>query len=268
MHDPAITEREFERFQRFIHEAAGIRLSPAKKALVSGRLSRRLREHALGSYDEYYRLLASGEQPGEVQTAIDLLTTNETYFFREPRHFELLDRLAREASAAARPLRVWSAASSSGEECYTIAMVLAEAMGSTPWEVLGTDISTRVLERARQGLYPLDRTDGIPPALLKRYCLRGTGKAEGLLLVSRALRERVRFAQVNLNRPLPAIGRFDIVFLRNVMIYFDAGTKRDIVARVLGQLEPGGHLMIGHSETLHGVSDAVRQVAPSTYVKR
>ncbi|MBZ8141520.1 SAM-dependent methyltransferase [Rubrivivax gelatinosus] len=267
MNDPAISEREFERFQLFIHEAAGIRLSPAKKALVSGRLSRRLREHGLGSYEDYYRLLRSGDAPGEIQTAIDLLTTNETYFFREPRHFELLERIAREAAAEARPLRVWSAACSSGEECYTIAMVLAETMGTTPWEVLGSDISSRVLERARSARYPMERARQVPPALLRRHCLRGQGPADGTLLVARALRERVSFAQLNLNRPLPSIGRFDLVFLRNVMIYFDADKKREVVARVLGQLVTGGHLLIGHSETLHGLSDAVRQVAPSTYVK-
>jgi chemotaxis protein methyltransferase CheR len=264
-----ITDHEFGSFQRFIFEAAGITLSPAKKALVSGRLSKRLQAHQLSSYGEYFELLSSGRAAGEVQTAVDLLTTNETYFFREPKHFELLRELATAAGAASRsqPFRVWSAASSTGEECYSIAMVLADVMGSTAWEVVGTDISTRVLQRARAGHYPMERARNIPPAYLKRFCLKGQGDQEGTLLVERGLRSRVSFAQVNLNTELPRLGSFDIVFLRNVMIYFNGDTKRHVVARVLSLLKPGGHFCIGHSESLNDISTAVEQVAPSIYRK-
>ncbi len=258
-----ITDIEFGHFQRFIYEAAGITLSSGKKALVCGRLAKRLKECQVGNYSEYFALLRSGQAQAEVQTAIDLLTTNETYFFREPKHFELLRELAAPSASRPQPFRVWSAASSTGEECYSMAMVLADRMGPTGWEVLGTDISTRVLQRARAGHYVLERTRHIPPDYLRRFCLRGIGQEEGTLLVGRQLRSRVGFAQVNLNAELPSIGSFDMIFLRNVMIYFNGETKRQVVARVLERLRPGGHFCIGHSETLNEISSAVQQVAPS-----
>jgi chemotaxis protein methyltransferase CheR len=262
-----ISDIEFTRFQRFIYDAAGITLSPTKKALVCGRLSKRLQAHQLSSYTEYLAMLASGKAAGEVQTAIDLLTTNETYFFREPKHFELLREVAMATAGRPQPFRVWSAASSTGEECYSIAMVLADCMGSSAWDVLGTDISSRVLQRARAGHYSLERTRYIPQDYLKRFCLKGMGEQDGTLLVDRQLRARVSFAQVNLNADLPAIGSFDMIFLRNVMIYFNGETKRQVVARVLSLLKPGGHFCIGHSETLNEISTAVQQVAPSIYRK-
>jgi chemotaxis protein methyltransferase CheR len=262
-----ITDREFSRFQRFIYNAAGITLGSAKKALVCGRLSKRLRVHQLTSYTAYLDLLDSGRAAAEVQTAVDLLTTNETYFFREPKHFELLRKLALGAVSRPQPFRVWSAASSTGEECYSMAMVLADCLGQTPWDVLGTDISSRVLERARIGHFALERTQHIPPAYLKRFCLKGTGEQQGTLLVERGLRSRVSFSQVNLNTDLPRLGSFDVIFLRNVMIYFNGDTKREVVARVLGLLKPGGHFCIGHSENLNEISVAVEQVAPSIYRK-
>ena len=263
-----LTDADFTRFQRFIYEAAGITMTPAKKALVSGRLSKRLQAHRMGSFGEYFDLLASGSAATEVQTAVDLLTTNETYFFREPKHFELLLRLAGEARGRAQPFRVWSAASSSGEEPYSIAMVLADVLGlESGWEVMGSDISQRVLQRARTGHYPLERTRHIPEAYLKRFCLRGFADQEGTLLVQRELRQRVSFAHVNLNADLPRLGPFDVVFLRNVMIYFNGDTKRQVVARVLSTIKPGGHFLIGHSESLNDISTAVRQLAPSVYAK-
>jgi chemotaxis protein methyltransferase CheR len=262
-----ITDKEFTRFQRFIYDAAGITLSPAKKALVCGRLSKRLQAHQLKSYGEYLELLDSGHVADEVQTAVDLLTTNETYFFREPKHFDLLRTLARAAAPRAQPFRVWSAASSSGEECYSIAMVLADCMPTGHWEVVGSDISKRVLQRARRGHYPIERTRHIPADYLKRFCLRGTGEQAGTLLVDRTLRNRVTFAQVNLNEELPGLGQFDVVFLRNVMIYFNGDTKRQVVARVLSTVKPGGHFCIGHSESLNDISTAVQQLAPSIYRK-
>jgi chemotaxis protein methyltransferase CheR len=263
----AITDVEFGRFQRFIFEAAGITLSPAKKALVSGRLAKRLQVHQLSSFSQYFELLSSDGAAVEAQTAVDLLTTNETYFFREPKHFDLLRRLGKAAAGRAQPFRVCSAASSSGEESYSIAMVLADCLAQTPWDVLGTDISTRVLQRARLGHYPLERTHHIPPAYIKRFCLRGMGEQDGTLLIERELRSRVTFAQVNLNADLPQLGSFDVVFLRNVMIYFNGDTKRQVVARVLGMLKPGGHFCIGHSETLNEISTTVEPVAPSIYRK-
>lgn len=262
-----ISDQEFAQFQRFIFEAAGITLSSAKKALVSGRLAKRLQQYRFGSYAEYFRLLASGEAAAEVQTAVDLLTTNETYFFREPKHFELLRERASAARSLTQPFRVWSAASSTGEEAYSIAMVLADCLEGSPWEVTGSDISARVLQQARAGHYSMGRTQHIPPSYLRRFCLKGIGAQHGTLLMERSLRARVQFLQVNLNAALPQLGAFDVIFLRNVMIYFSADTKRRVAGRVLALLKPGGHFYIGHSESLNDITDAVRPLAPSMYRK-
>jgi chemotaxis protein methyltransferase CheR len=263
-----ITDREFTQFQRFIYDAAGITMANGKQALVSGRLAKRLAHYQLSSYGDYLKLLESRAEPTELQMAVDLLTTNETYFFREPKHFALLRDLAQEASDKNRALRVWSAASSSGEEPYSIAMVLADVMGDdAPWEVLGTDISTRVLASARRGHYPMERAAQMPQAYLKRFCLKGQGSEAGTLLIERSLRQRVQFQHLNLNAPLPKVGMFDVIFLRNVMIYFSLETKRQVVARLLAQLRPGGHFLIGHSETLNDINDSLIAVAPSIYRK-
>jgi chemotaxis protein methyltransferase CheR len=269
MNAVAISEHEFAQFQRFILDIAGITMSDAKKALVSGRLGKRLQHFGLDSYGAYLELLAGGRHPDETQVAVDLLTTNETYFFRESRHFELLREAARahEASGSG-PFRVWSAASSSGEEPYSIAMVLADVLGNAPWEVMASDISTRVLQRARIGHYPMERAAHVPEGYLKRFCLKGIREQQGTLLVDRALRQRVQFRQVNLNTQLPSdLGMYDVIFLRNVMIYFNADTKRQVVARVTSRLKPGGQFFIGHSESLHEISDAVKPVMPSVYRK-
>lgn len=267
MQQPAISEREYQRFQAFIHEAAGITLSSGKKALVCGRLGKRLAHHGFEKYSDYLALLDSGRDPAEVQIAVDLLTTNETYFFREPKHFELLRRMALEAPRN-QPFRIWSAACSSGEEPYSMAMVLADVRPDKPWEVVGSDISSRVLQRARQGHYPMERARQVPPAYLKRFCLKGTGDQEGTLLVQRALRDRLKLLQVNLNQALPVdLSNFDMVFLRNVMIYFNADTKRQVVERVVATLRRGGMFIVGHSESLNGMMTGVEQVSPSVYRK-
>jgi chemotaxis protein methyltransferase CheR len=262
-----ITDHEFAHFQRFIYTAAGITLPATKKTLVGGRLAKRVQQYRLGSYSEYFQLLTSGRAAEEVQTAIDLLTTNETSFFREPQHFELLHEVAVAARNRTHTFRVWCAASSTGEEAYSIAMVLADCLEGRPWEVVGSDISKRVLGRARDGHYIAERTQNVPRPYLHRFCLKGVGAQEGTVLVDRALRGRVRFIQVNLNAPLPALGAFELIFLRNVMIYFNNDTKRRVVARVLSLLKPGGYFLIGHSETLGGLTTAVKQVAPSIYRK-
>jgi chemotaxis protein methyltransferase CheR len=223
--------------------------------------------HELESFGDYFKVLTSGQHPEEVQMAVDLLTTNETYFFREIKHFEFLRTQALAARARAQPFRVWSAASSSGEEAYSIAMVLADCLETTPWEVLGTDISTHVLKGAAKALYTMERARHIPPDYLRRFCLKGSGEHHGKLLIERNLRSRVLFRQLNLNVPLPNIGKFDVVFLRNVMIYFSDDTKREVVARVISAVKPGGYFCVGHSESLNGISTAVESVAPSIYRK-
>ncbi len=262
-----ITAVEFAQFQRFIFEQAGISMADAKQALVTGRLSKRLALHQMESFGAYFKLLSSGQHPDEVQVAIDLLTTNETYFFREIKHFEFLRTQVLSARSRLQPYRVWSAASSSGEEAYSIAMVLADCMQTTPWEIVGTDISSRVIEGARRALYSMERGRHIPPDYLRRFCRKGGGEYEGHLLVDRSLRSRVNFRHANLNTVLPDLGKFDIVFLRNVMIYFNTETKRQVVSRVISTIKPGCYFCIGHSESLNDISQAVQMVAPSIYQK-
>lgn len=265
---PQITDHEFNQFQHFIFESAGITLPDSKQALVSGRLAKRLNHYHLDSYGAYFKLLRDPSAASEIQVAIDLLTTNETYFFREPTHFEFLKEQAITARGRAAPFRVWSAASSSGEEAYSIAMVLSDCLeGRGTWEVFGSDISSRVLQGARRAHYSMERARNIPVNYLQHFCMRGIEEYKGTMLVSQALRNKVHFQQVNLNTTLPNLGTFDIVFLRNVMIYFSDSTKREVIARVVSTIKPGGHFLIGHSESLNDLTRAVQPLGPSIYRK-
>lgn len=266
MHSQSLNHREFEQFRTLIHDIAGIAMSEAKRPLIVGRLSKRLRHFSLGSFADYYQLLMRDK--AELQVAVNLLTTNETYFFREPRHFEFLrERLADDLRSGAGPLRLWSAACSSGEEPYTLALLLAEHL-SRPWEILASDISTRVLETARRGIYSLEDARGIPSALLHKHCLRGTGCYAGQFVVEPALARRIDFRQINLNQTLPEVGQFDVIFLRNVMIYFDQPTKIDVVKRLCARLRPGGYFLVSHSESLNGLTEQLQALRPSIYRKR
>ena len=267
MNQVQLKDTEFHQFQSWLHKSTGINLSSAKKALVAGRLAKRLKHYELLNYGDYFRFIMSTSETAELQVAIDLLTTNETYFFREPKHFDFLREKVIPQLVPAKPIRIWSAASSSGEEAYSIAMTLAEELVSTPWEIFGSDISTHVLAIARNGHYPIARATTIPKNLLSKYCLKGVGKQEGTFLVDKVLRNRVQFSQINLNEKLPNLGEFDVIFLRNVMIYFDIETKRKVVARMLPYLKPGGYLFVSHSESLNGITDALKVILPSVYKK-
>jgi chemotaxis protein methyltransferase CheR len=264
----AISDGEFAKFRKLIHEIAGISLSDAKKVLLVGRLSRRLKHHRFRTFSEYYRYVTSGEDHDERQLMVDLLTTNETYFFREDKHFEFLRHTVLPAHPPGRPFDVWSAASSTGEEIYTTAMVLADHFGlEGQWSVLGSDISLSVLHTAESGHYPMEKSRGLPPEYLRKYCLKGVRSQDGTFLIDRRLRTHTHFSQINLNADLPELGSFDIIFLRNVMIYFDAPTKAKVVARLARKLRSGGHLVIGHAETLHGLNDELKPVQPTIYQK-
>ena len=262
-----LNEQEFKQFSDLIYRIAGISMSPAKKPLITSRLAKRLKHHQLTSYDEYFRFITSARGKEELQQAVDSLTTNETHFFREPKHFNFLRERLIPARQVGRGLRIWSAACSSGEEPYSIAMVLDELLGKEPWEVVASDISTRVLDKARSGLFPMERLPEIPKPYLSRYCLKGVDEHEGSLLIEKSLRDRVRFISHNLTHPPPRLELFDVIFLRNVMIYFDQETKRQVVSRLLPLLRPGGHFLVGHSESLNGVTDELRSVLPAVYLK-
>jgi chemotaxis protein methyltransferase CheR len=265
MLDTTLHDHEFARFRQMIHSIAGISMSPAKKALVAGRLAKRLKHHSLNSYEAYFQLISKRQD--ELQVAVDLLTTNETHFFREQKHFDFLRQSVLPQYAAGRPLRIWSAASSSGQEAYSLAMLLADELGEVPWEVFGSDISTKVLDKARAALYPMEQAAEIPGAYLKAYCLKGVASQAGQFTLDPALLQRVRFQQINLNERLPQVGEFDIILLRNVMIYFEAETKRQVVARLLERLRPGGWFIIGHSESLNGLAHGLVAEKPSVYRK-
>lgn len=261
-----ISDQEFALFQRLIKTLAGIHLSDAKKQLVFGRLRNRVRQVGLNSFEAYYAYVVSKKHPEERQIVIDLLTTNETYFFREPRHFAVLRDEILPVRSMARPFRVWSAASSSGEEAYSIAMVIADQLGMSPypgWSVMGSDVSQKVLDQAERGHYPMQRIDGIPERYLKSFCLRGVGAQDGTLLIDQPLRNRVEFRRINLNDPLPDIGKFDVIFLRNMLIYFQNETKIEIVKRLLDVLQPGGWLIVGHSESVKDFDDRLVAHSPS-----
>jgi chemotaxis protein methyltransferase CheR len=267
--------RDFARFQALIYREAGIWLAPHKTALLSGRLARRVRELGLASFADYYRHVTEADR-GEMVALLDAVATNETHFFREPAHFDLLTSTVipawkAEAEAGRRPKRVraWSAACSTGQEPYTLAMVLLEQLGpGEGWEVeiVATDLSTRALARARAADWPVELAREIPPRHLKRWMLRGTGEQQGRMKAGPELRAAVRFARVNLNdERWPVAGAFDLVFCRNVLIYFDAESKRRAVDRLLDRVAPGGLFFVGHSESLASVTRRVRAVAPTVY---
>jgi chemotaxis protein methyltransferase CheR len=273
---PRLTDAEFRAFQELIHKEAGIWLAPAKKALLVGRLSRRLRELGLSSFRAYFEHLSAAD-PGERVVMLDCITTNETRFFREPRQFDFLetDLLPAWTAAAAegrrpRRIRAWSAGCSTGEEPYSLAMaLLAQCPPSAGWdvEIVATDLSTRALHRAAEGVYPLEDAGDIPPALLKRFMLRGVRAHEGRMKAGPELREVVRFRRLNLNDgDHAALGEFDLVFCRNVLIYFDGAGKERVLARLKERVRPEGILFLGHSETL-GAAEGFRGVRPNVYAR-
>lgn len=263
----ALKKNEFEWISRFLYERTGIALNDGKQALVMGRLDKRLRKRNLLSYSEYFALLGRPGYEDETTVAIDLLTTNETYFFREPKHFDFLKNVAFPQYQRQKQIRIWSAASSSGEEAYTIAMTLAEYFQGSDWEVIGTDISTRMLEKAQRGLYPMVAADKIPRTLLKKYCLKGRDEFDEFFLMDSTIRQRVHFSIANLIEPLPELGLFEIIFLRNVMIYFDKDTKKRLVEKITTKLRTGGYFIVSHSESLNGLDSPLKLIAPSIYQK-
>lgn len=270
-----ITEREFRAVSTLVYREAGIHLGPTKHALVHGRLARRVRELGLRSIGDYCRLVEERRGP-ELVCLIDAIATNETHFFREPRHFEFLAqqvfpawRAAAAAGARPRSVRVWSAACSTGEEPFSLAMLLlAHLPADEGWHhhILATDISTKCLARVEAAEWSLERAQEIPRPYLKRFMLRGTGTREGTMKAMPELRAIVESRRVNLHEAeLGVAGPFDLVFCRNALIYFDAASKRAAVDRLLDRLDPSGFFFLGHAETLNGVSDRAVSVQPTIY---
>jgi chemotaxis protein methyltransferase CheR len=261
----SISRADFQYITGVLHEHTGIRLAQGKEALVASRLDKRIRALGLSGYSEYVTLLRERTGEAELRQMIDVLTTNETFFFREEQHFEFLRRTVLPDRPTGRTFRLWSAASSTGEEAYTAAMVLADTLPPGTWEIVGTDISTRVVEGARSALYPIAAAERIPRQLLRRFCLKGRDEYEGLMTIARELRAKVQFHCFNLQEDFHHLGRFDVIMLRNVMIYFDADTKCSLIGRLQGMLHAGGHLIIGSSESLNAIPSRLRMVQPSIY---
>lgn len=261
-----ISDDDMRLFQRFFNTRIGVYLPLSKKTLLCNRLSARLAVLGLDSMKAYYELLMKPQSTDERQIVVDLMTTNETSFFREEKHFSYLQHTILPTYGKGAPVLVWSAASATGEEAYSLAMLLADVVGGDQWQVVGSDISQRVLVFAQRALYPMRKCNRIGTAYLNQYCLRGTGEYEGHFLIHRDIRRHVHFRQINLlDVDVEVQEMFDIILLRNVTIYFDEVTKAKVVRAVLKKLKPGGYLIVGPSETLHGMYEDVEVCAPSIY---
>lgn len=256
----------FQKIRDCVYEASGIVIGPTKAGLITSRLWRRLELTKQPHYDAYVAFINSAAGAQERLVMLDLLTTNETYFFREPAHFNFLrDQIIPRHNGD--KLRVWCAASSSGQEAYSLGMVLEDQLGSGKWEVLGTDISNIMLEQARKGIYVAERIDNMPGDYLKRFCRRGVGEFAGKLAMAPEVRSQVRFEAHNLLQSRRNHEQYDVIFLRNVLIYFDVETKCKVIENVLKSLRPGGYLIVGHCESLLGMNLPIKVHSPSIYCK-
>lgn len=273
---PRITDEEYEAFRKIIYDHSRINLGAQKKELVTARLTKRLRITRIESFAKYLKFIQSKEGTEEFTHFIDAISTNHTFFFRESGHYEYLNNrifpdFLSDKLKWGKQLRLWSAAASSGEEPYSLAMTMAEALDSAhgkDWAIDCTDISTSILETARQGIYREDRVKKIDKQLLPKYFQRGSGSKKGLFRVKTSLKNKMRFLQLNLLQPqYPFDEPYHIIFNRNVMIYFDKETQEELIAKMAKLLVPGGYLFIGHAESLSGIKHPLKMVQPSIYRK-
>jgi chemotaxis protein methyltransferase CheR len=264
------SDQEFRRIADLMYEAVGLSYNESKKSLIQSRLAPRIQKMGFGSFADYIAMLEDESQAAEFQMAVDLLTTNETYFFREPKHYDLLQQELPNFSNKGA-LSIWSAASSFGDEAYSTAMLLTDMQVAgrvgPNWSILGTDISHRALLSAKEAVFPEDRLRAVTPERLKRYCLRGEGPAQGQVMLQDKIRQRVQFGQLNLCKPFGGLGPFDVIFLRNVLIYFDPPTKVDVVDRVLQLLKPGGLFFLGTAEGRVPCKTPLQTVIPGAFRK-
>lgn len=273
-----LNTRDFQRLGTFIYSRLGIKMPETKRTMLSGRLVKRLRALGLADFSEYCNLLFSRKgQEAEMVHLINAVTTNKTDFFREPAHFEYLvgrtlPELARHGlMGVGRKLRIWSAGCSTGEEPYTLAMVLAEYAKKAEdfrFEIVATDISSRVLEVARRAVYPLERIAPIPSAMRKQYLLKNRDGQNPLIRIVPELRTHVSFGRLNfMDEEFGLREKMEVIFCRNVIIYFDKATQERLISKFCRHLQPGGYLFLGHSESLHGFDLPLVQAAPTIYRK-
>jgi chemotaxis protein methyltransferase CheR len=265
--DNTLDEKIYKTIRDLVYNKAGINLGEGKQALVHARLGKRLRALDLPDHRAYLELLQNDQSGEELVELLDVISTNHTNFFREPAHFEFLTEVVKKIVAqGSRSLRIWCAAASTGEEPYTLSMVCQEAFGPTKMDfrILCTDISTRVLRICKTGSYPKARISDIPPEYVHRYW----NKDDGHFVAKDQLKQPLSFARLNLmENPYPMKGPFDIIFCRNVMIYFDRSGREKIVIEALRLLKPGGYLVVGHAESLNGILNGLKAVHPSVYQK-
>lgn len=269
-----LQEVDFARISRLIYEKCGINLHEGKKMLVKTRLSKRLRERNFSSFAQYYDYVTTDEGTEELVHMLDSISTNLTYFFREDSHFrklaDILPQLPGVASRKGPPrLRIWCAGCSTGEEPYSLAMTVLGAMNQANWDVkiLATDICTSVLAKATAGIYDASKLENVSPEIIRKFFQRGQGRWTGFLRVKSELRGMVHFRRFNLMDPLPRDVLFDVIFCRNVMIYFDKQTQASLIGRFYDSLAEGGYFFAGHSESLTGLNHHLKYIEPSVYRK-
>ncbi len=273
-----MSDEVFSRFSSFIHSELGIKMPETKKTMLQARLQKRMRRLGLQCFDAYYEHIFNGDQEEELSNMVDAITTNKTDFFREPTQFEYLKHSAlpelaqRYSKKIRKNISVWSAGCSTGEEPYTLAMVLAnffqqKSVGN--FSILASDISTQVLATAKRGLYPENAVKPVPTELRHKYLMRGKGSQNGFCRIVPELRERIIFKHLNLNtgKTFGIRTPMDILFCRNVIIYFDRQTQIKLFNKFYSQLASGGYMFIGHAESLLGINDRFRSVGPSIYQK-
>lgn len=268
-------DNEFEKISRLVYDQCGINLNEGKKELVKARLGKRIREGQFKSFRDYYQHVIGDQSGQELIHLLDSISTNFTSFLREMAHFDylrshILPELMAAKKAKGDKLRFWSAGCSSGEEPYSIVVILLEALrNSSAWDlsVLATDISSKVLRSAQSGIYPKERIRSVPKELVRKYFLKGDRQWQDYVKVKDQVRQYVRFKRLNLMEPFNFKEPFDCIFCRNVMIYFDKKTQMDLVNRFYGALQEGGHLVIGHSESLTGIQHQFVYVRPTIYKK-
>ena len=265
-----LTAQEFNQFRKLAYDKFGLDLRAGKEQLVSARLAKKMRQLQIHSYQDYYRHVMEDGSGEALVAMIDALTTNHTSFFRESAHFDFLRTTVIPTLRNRDRISIWSAACSTGEEPYSIAFCLLSELGMEflpKLQILGTDISTRVLSTAKTGAYAAERFRDLPPQQLRQYLLRGEQQWKNWYLVKKEIRAAINFQRLNLMEPFSQIGTYPVIFCRNVMIYFDRPTQQGLVQKLAAHLEPGGHLLIGHAESLNGIDHSLQYVRPAIYKK-
>ncbi len=260
-----LSDYEFGLFRDLARRSVGLHLPEIKRTLVASRLARRLRHYGLEGYLDYFRIVE--KDPDEFRVMVDLLTTHTTRFFREPAHFSFLSDSVLQKMEAGVKLRCWCAACSTGEEAYSLAMLLDDRLGPERWSLLATDVSEPAVEQAGRGLFRMELAGDIPEYYLRRYGLKGVGTMQGWFSFEEGLRKNIQFQNLNLKQEYHFKEKFDFIFIRNVMMYFDRPTRAGIVTRLCQVLQPGGYLFTGSAESLHGISRDFATVHPSVYIK-